>query len=488
MKYRSKLFFSFSFLALLSTCFALAIIYRETYTLVFGEIRHKALTVAATAAAVIPGDEVEKITGQDEPKKVFDSVLKELFRIRNANRRVHTYVKYIYIVFPSKVSKDKFIFAVDADEVSPAKYGSPFIAEESDYEALKADHPMVMQDFEVDQWGSWLTAYAPIFNSQGKKVGTVGVDISHTHINELIKSLTKDGVIALGFTLFIAVSLAHLLSKVVSHSLSSLSSTIHQIGCGDLNAKCHLDTNDEFNDLASGINSMTEGLKERERLKLGFSRYVSNYVLDKILQSDIATKLEGERKQITILFSDIRQFTALSETLSPEQVVLILNQYFAKMINIIFKYQGTLDKFIGDGMMVEFGAPLEDVHQERNALLAALHMQKEMEALNEEWQSQGLPYLHMGIGIHTGHAVVGNVGSEQRMEYTAIGDAVNVAARLEQMTKSLKKPIIISKATYEKVKDQFFFEDLGEMQLPGRKEKTEAFHLLLEENFPKIKS
>ncbi len=486
MKYRSKLFIAFSSLAILSSCFALAIVYKETYALVFNQIRQKALTLAATAAAVIDGNQVEKITGQGEPKNIYNDLLKTLTAIRDANRNVQTYIKYIYIVIPAKESSNQYIFAIDADSQTPATYGTPFIAEESDYQALKSPKPMVMQDFEVDQWGSWLTAYAPIFNQTGTKVASVAIDISHTHVNQLIKALIDNGLIALGFTLFLALVIAHLISKVVSRSLHTLNETIQQISSGDLTAKCRLETNDEFNELAQGINLMTEGLKERQRLKLGFSRYVSNYVLDKILTSDISSKLEGERKKITILFSDIRQFTALSETLPPEQVVHILNQYFSEMINIIFKYQGTLDKFIGDGMMIEFGAPLDDENQEHNAMIAALHMQLEMDKLNAIWQKGQLPYLHMGIGIHTGYAVVGNVGSEQRMEYTAIGDAVNVAARLEQMTKSLKKPIIVSKTTYEKVKDSFFFENLGEMQLPGRKEKISAYHLLLEENTSKI--
>lgn len=186
---------------------------------------------------------------------------------------------------------------------------------------------------------------------------------------------------------------------------------------------------------------MTKGLQERERLKLNFSRYVSDHVLEKILSSSVPTKLEGERRKITVLFSDIRQFTQLSENLSPEQIVSLLNEYFKVMLDIIFAHKGTLDKFIGDGLMVEFGAPLQDDFQEKNAVTAA----------------------------------VGNIGSEKRMEYTAIGDTVNIAARLEQMTKSTGKYILISEDTYQAIKDEFDAKNLGSTALIGRQEPITVY-------------
>ena len=205
---------------------------------------------------------------------------------------------------------------------------------------------------------------------------------------------------------------------------------------------------------------MTEGLKEREHLKLHLARYVSQPVMEKILSTGIATRLEGERRKITVLFSDIRQFTFIAERLAPEQVVSLLNAYFTAMIDIIFEHNGTLDKFIGDGIMVEFGAPLDDSEQELNAVRTAIAMQQKMQEFD----------LKIGIGIHTGQAVVGNIGSDVRMDYTAVGDTVNVAARLEQMTKIVKEPILVSESTYLAAKDHFSFRCLGSQALPGREE------------------
>ena len=220
--------------------------------------------------------------------------------------------------------------------------------------------------------------------------------------------------------------------------------------------------------LGNAINSMTKGLRERERLKLNFARYVSQHVMDTILKSEHVAKLEGERRKITVLFSDIRQFTQLSERLRPEDVVSLLNEYFEVMLDVIFRHQGTLDKFLGDGIMVEFGAPLDDEKQELHAVQTAIGMQRELKKLVMKWEKEGRPKIEIGIGVHTGLAVVGNIGSEKRIEYTAIGDTVNVASRLEQATKLLKKPILISETTYEGIKDTFKALSLGPMILPGR--------------------
>lgn len=142
------------------------------------------------------------------------------------------------------------------------------------------------------------------------------------------------------------------------------------------------------------------------------------------------------------------------------------------MLDIIFEHKGTLDKFIGDGLMVEFGAPLDDEFQEKNAVTAAIAMQKALEKLNTTWKQ---PTIQIGIGIHTGFAVVGNVGSEKRMDYTAIGDTVNIASRLEQMTKSTKRSILISENTYQTVKEEFPAESLGPITLPGRQEPIRVY-------------
>jgi adenylate cyclase len=165
----------------------------------------------------------------------------------------------------------------------------------------------------------------------------------------------------------------------------------------------------------------------------------------------------------------------MSDAMSPEQVVATLNEYFEKMIEVIFKYHGTLDKFIGDGLMAVFGAPLDDSYQERNAVAAALEMQQALAEICAKREAEGFPPLKIGIGINTGIAIVGNIGSTQRMEYTAIGDTVNLASRLESQTKSLDVPILISEYTYVEVRNAFRTKAMGHVEIRGRADPVSVY-------------
>jgi len=199
--------------------------------------------------------------------------------------------------------------------------------------------------------------------------------------------------------------------------------------------------------------------------------------MDQLLSENPNLNLLGERKKITVLFSDIRHFTQISEKMSPESVVTLLNDYFDTMLKVVFKHYGTIDKFIGDGLMVEFGAPLPDFEQEIHACRCAIEMQKELKKLNERFEKENRPTLQIGIGVHTGYAIVGNIGTETRMEYTAIGDCVNVASRLEQATKTYKASIIVSEDTFESLGNEFQGKSLGTVTLPGREKEINIFSL-----------
>ena len=185
--------------------------------------------------------------------------------------------------------------------------------------------------------------------------------------------------------------------------------------------------------------------------------------------------LKGERRKITVLFADVRGFTKLSENLPPEDVFAMLNDYFDKMIDEISKNHGLLNKFMGDGLMAVFGALEEDPYQEENAIKAALGMRRMLEGMRERFKIERQIDLKIGIGINTGIALVGNIGSNQRMEFTAIGDTVNLGSRLESASKELNTDIIVSEYTYVAARTGFRFRSLGQISIRGRENPVGAY-------------
>ena len=208
--------------------------------------------------------------------------------------------------------------------------------------------------------------------------------------------------------------------------------------------------------------------KDKRRLADFFGRYVNSYIVEEILSSKHDITLKGKRKKICILFSDINDFTSYSEKRPPEEVVNTLNEYFSAMTDVIFENDGTLDKFIGDGIMAIFGDPLEQENPTLNAVKAAFAMRNKLNELNEKWKQNGHQQLNNGIGIHYGEAVIGNIGSAKKMEYTAVGDGVNLASRIENLTRTLKAPILMSENAYNEVKDFVVAESRGDVPIKGR--------------------
>ena len=176
-----------------------------------------------------------------------------------------------------------------------------------------------------------------------------------------------------------------------------------------------------------------------------------------------------------MLFADIRDFTKISESMRPERAVALLGEFLEIMVEIVLRNEGFIDKFMGDGLMAIFGAPLDDQYQEEHAITAALEMQTRARVLRDEWEAQGRPPLRIGIGVNSGPAIVGNIGSRQRFEYTAIGDTVNVASRLENATKVLGVDILISEDTYHPARPAFSFVKTGPIEVRGRTEPVVTY-------------
>lgn len=247
------------------------------------------------------------------------------------------------------------------------------------------------------------------------------------------------------------------------------------IGNGKLDTRLDTSTGDEFADVALAVNEMAAGLQQRDVFKGTLVRYMSGQLADKILSSGKMPDLKGERRKITVFFADVLGFTSLSEKLAPEDVFALLNDYFEKMIDEICKNHGMLNKFMGDGLMAVFGALDEDAYQEENAIKAALGMRNVLKGMRERFQAERQIDLKIGIGINTGIALIGNIGSNQRMEFTAIGDTVNLGSRLESATKELGTDIIVSEYTYVAARTQFEFRPLGQISIRGRENPVTAY-------------
>jgi adenylate cyclase len=216
------------------------------------------------------------------------------------------------------------------------------------------------------------------------------------------------------------------------------------------------------------LNNYIRELRERIRVRAMFSKYVSADVVEEILADRAGLSLGGRRRHITVLFSDVRGFTGISEKIGPEAVVSFLSEYFAEITQIVFKHGGTVDKFIGDGMMAVFGAPKSHGDDALRAIKTGLEMIELVKTMGTRWAEILGQAVNVGVGINSGDAVVGSIGSEIRSDFTAIGDTVNLAARLEGLTKELGVPILISEFTAAELKNALPLTALQQVKVTGR--------------------
>lgn len=218
--------------------------------------------------------------------------------------------------------------------------------------------------------------------------------------------------------------------------------------------------------------------KSKEKVKNAMGKYISEDVMKRVIQNIDNLGLGGKKAVVTVLFSDIRGFTTMSEQMSAEQVSQILNEYFTEMEPIITKYNGVINKFIGDAVMAIFGEPIQDKNHPQNAVKCAFAMLEKVKELQKKWAQEGKPKIEIGIGINTGEVFVGNIGSVNRMEYTVIGDTVNLASRLESYNKTYKTKMLISSSTYEEVKGIVNVIRISDVQIRGKAHKMDIYEVL----------
>jgi class 3 adenylate cyclase len=454
-RFRHKLALFFGLVSLLSTSTALGLIYEVTVRSTVSEFGQKLAAIAASGAVGIDGDAFATLRDpQQMDSATYQQIQAHLRRLKAANSHIN--LRFVYTMAPTS-QPTVFRYVVDAEPPNSPEFSALgdteyYAADEVIPQALQGPAAEPDVKFHPD-WGNLLIAAAPIRDHAGQVVGVVGVDAPADSVEAIKSHLRRITLVCLFLGLALSAAASFVVGWGVTRPLTALVAATRAVAGGNLQYRVVLPNRDEFGQLGESFNQMTEGLRQRDLYKEQFGRYVSRQIADKILEDPERSFWQGERRRATILFSDIRDFTATAEHLPPEEVVSRLNEYLSAMIDIVFTYDGTLDKFIGDAVMAVFGAPVSLGNDEERAVRAAVAMQQVTDALSRSWAAEGKPPLRIGIGIATGDVVVGNVGSERRMEYSVIGDYVNLASRLEQLNKEYNTGILISESTYAAVAD-----------------------------------
>lgn len=308
-------------------------------------------------------------------------------------------------------------------------------------------------------------------------------------------------------SLIILITLVILFVNTVISPLNNCVNTIKSITDSmDFSKRVRIFYPDEIGILGQYFNNMIQELEKsynkiknyayqtvlakqkEERIRFIFQKYVPTDVIDYVLNRTTDTMLIGNKQVVSVLFSDIRDFTTISEQISPEELVISLNTYFTGMVKQVIDNNGIIDKFIGDAIMAIFGAPATSKTFADDAVQAALLMTKEIDVFNKRQKEQGRIQFEMGIGINTGEAIVGNIGSEQKLDYTVIGDTVNLGARLEGLTKFYKQPILISEFTKKAMIDttSYLFLNVDTVRVKGKKAPVIIYTPILKKSTPSI--
>ena len=344
----------------------------------------------------------------------------------------------------------------------------------SDLEAVqrikqtKADKSQyLLPDENGDKW----------FYAFNRIVGDMSVItcVSEADVFEAINRTTYRIILLSIAVLFLSILIIRFFSKTLTRPIATLVEATKQIGAGHYDLALKPKTKDEIGFLTTNFMDMTAGLSERNRLMNTFTRFTNKFIAEKAAKGDL--KPGGDRKDATIFFSDIRSFTALSEKLTPDEVVEFLNEYFARMCECVDKTNGIVDKFIGDAVMAVWGAPESAGSQEAdawNAVKAALMMRIALYHLNQKRIASGKNPIKIGCGINTGPIVAGQIGSEGHMNYTVIGDTVNLASRTEALNKPFATDILITENTYKLIKDKVIVEEMPGVHVKG---KTDAIKM-----------
>ncbi|HBC89626.1 MAG TPA: hypothetical protein DCZ94_22030 [Lentisphaeria bacterium] len=361
----------------------------------------------------------------------------------------------------------------EARSLKPSELKIPFITE-----AVRNYEDKGEKMFSYEASGNrYLACFAKFPPEFGKKWMFSIIAPEDDFLGPMKSTFRKTLLLSL-FILIISVLAGILMARQISRPIERLAAEVLEVK--NFNLDSHLEIKSHIHE----IQTMDDAVKAMKNSLKAFKIYVPSTLVKQLIESGESVTVGGKERELTLFFTDIVDFTPISESISPKDLMLQLSEYFDVVTRIIEDEKGTVDKFIGDAVMSFWGAPLANEEHAIMACRAALRCQKEIEALNREWEKAGKKPFHTRIGLHTGYNVVGNMGSTQRMNYTALGEGVNLASRLEGVNRIYGTSVIISKSTHRYVQNHFICRILDQIAVKGYSQSVVIYELLAENNSP----
>ncbi|HSC76294.1 MAG TPA: adenylate/guanylate cyclase domain-containing protein [Pseudomonadales bacterium] len=442
------------------------------------ELRMRLNDEVSIAASQINGDLHSHIRQSgDENGATYKQLQTQLQQFRDRG----TNLRYVYTM--RKQDNGRVTFVVDAESSPETRshigeiYTNATPAMMAALEAVSdSKTAFVETEPSVDEFGTWLSAYSPIYTGDGKLDGILGIDVSAESIYQHEHDYKIRVWILCGVVLAMVLPVGFFIAHRIRKPLAQLTVEMEKVRQFDLDGEVQIRTRiREIDSMVTQLENMKRGLRS-------FRKYVPDDLVRELIELGADAKLGGNKKELTIFFSDIADFTAMSEKMKPEIQVHYLGQYLNVMNAALLGHCATVDKYIGDGVMAFWGAPRPLEDHAVLACRAALMCQAHVNALNDQWHDHGIEYrFHTRIGINTGDVIVGNMGSDERMSYTVIGDNVNLASRLEGINKIYGTSILITEATKIKTGKYFITRLIDRVVMTGKTVPIDIYELVGED-------
>ena len=480
MRLSVKLFLGILFIAVMASGATGSYFYYQARAAMLDSIRDQLRATAKISAMLVDGDVLQNLT---EPSQMTSPEYLEIQELMGIIAQ--TSQEYLY-AYTMRLENGQVRFIVD----SPAHDddGDGIISEDELPEpigALYPDppqellhgfiHPSADQRPYRDQWGKTISGYAPVHDSTGRPAALFGIDMSIDTVEAKLAAIRRAGMVSLAIAMTMALGMGWYFSRRIFRPLGNLQNALRKVGEGDYSHRLNESGTDEIAASARSYNAMVSELREKALMKSSLGKVLGAQAIQHLLDNRLA--LGGEMHQATLLVCDLRGFTRLSQKLPPKLLVGLLNDYLTAMVAVIQEHGGMVDKFVGDMILAVFGHPLPLDEEQEAALKAAKTMILRCDELNRQLQLSPELRLVNSIGLHCGAILAGNIGSPERMEYTVMGHAVNVASRIERLTRTLQVRLAVSADFASKLGDGHGLHHVGPRELPGMDADMEIFVL-----------